>query len=210
MCRRSSRAAKAACRVDGTNGTLDLCPIERFDGEELTLALSLKDAAGGQPAGRHEVSFGVQTDRYAAQLLDLAAIVRGEKPNDQDYDRDLRVLPRGRRGRDGQPLHGRPRGHARGKPAGRRDRPGGWAADGQVHRDDAVPGAVISLASMAGPKTSRREPPLRKNLSVIGSTCARARRRKGADLAGLVRTSTRVRGAAVAPFVQGPADRGGA
>lgn len=78
-------------RVDGTNGTLDLCPIERFDGEELTLALSLKNAAGGQPAGRHEVGFGVQTDRYAAQLLDLAAIVRGEKPNDQDYDRDLRV-----------------------------------------------------------------------------------------------------------------------
>lgn len=34
--------------------------------------------------------FAVQ-DRYAAQLLDLAAIVRGEKPNDQDYDRDLRV-----------------------------------------------------------------------------------------------------------------------
>ena len=33
----------------------------------------------------------MQTDRYAAQLLDLAAIVRGEKPNDQDYDRDLRV-----------------------------------------------------------------------------------------------------------------------
>lgn len=78
-------------RVDGTNGTLDLCPIERFDGEELTLTLSLKNAAGGQPAGRHEVGFGVQTDRYAAQLLDLAAIVRGEKPNDQDYDRDLRV-----------------------------------------------------------------------------------------------------------------------
>ena len=78
-------------RVDGTNGTLDLCPIERFDGEELTLALSLKNAAGGQPAGRHEVGFGVQTDRYAAQLLDLAAVVRGEKPNDQDYGRDLRV-----------------------------------------------------------------------------------------------------------------------
>ena len=78
-------------RVDGTNGTLDLCPIERFDGEELTLALSLKNAAGGQPAGRHEVGFGVQTDRYAAQLLDLAAVVRGERPNGQDYGRDLRV-----------------------------------------------------------------------------------------------------------------------
>ena len=78
-------------RVDGTNGTLDLCPIERFDGGELTLALSLKNAACGQPAGRHEVGFGVQTDRYAAQLLDLAAVVRGERPNGQDYGRDLRV-----------------------------------------------------------------------------------------------------------------------
>ena len=77
--------------MDGTNGTLDLCPIERFDGGELTLALSLKNAACGQPAGRHEVGFGVQTDRYAAQLLDLAAVVRGERPNGQDYGRDLRV-----------------------------------------------------------------------------------------------------------------------
>ena len=47
--------------------------------------------ASARAAGRHEVGFGVQTDRYAAQLLDLAAIVRGEKPNGQDYDRDLRV-----------------------------------------------------------------------------------------------------------------------
>ena len=78
-------------RVDGTNGTLDLCPIERFDGGELTLALSLKAAAGGYAAGRHEVNFGVQADRYAPQLRELAAVVRGEKPNGQDYDRDLRV-----------------------------------------------------------------------------------------------------------------------
>ena len=37
------------------------------------------------------MDFGVQTDRYADQLLDLAAIIRGEKPNDQDYDRDLKT-----------------------------------------------------------------------------------------------------------------------
>lgn len=71
-------------RVDGTKGTIDLCPIERFDGRELVLKLTV---------GGHEEmkSFGVQTDRYADQLKDLAAVVRGEKENDQDYDRDLAV-----------------------------------------------------------------------------------------------------------------------
>ena len=78
-------------RVDGTNGTLEIRPIERFDGERLTLEMTLKNPAGGYGAGRNELDFGVQTDRYADQLLDLAAVVRGEKPNDQDYDRDLRV-----------------------------------------------------------------------------------------------------------------------
>ena len=78
-------------RVDGTNGTVDLCPIERFDGEELTLVLTLREAAGGCPAGRQVLRFGVQTDRYEGQLRELAAVVRGERPNGQDYDRDLRV-----------------------------------------------------------------------------------------------------------------------
>ena len=78
-------------RVDGTDGTIDLCPIERFDGEELTLVLTLREAAGGYAAGRQVLRFGVQTDRYEGQLRELAAVVRGERPNDQDYDRDLRV-----------------------------------------------------------------------------------------------------------------------
>ena len=78
-------------RIDGTNGTLDLCPIERFDGGELKLTLSLKEARCGCAAGRSEIGFGVQTDRYAAQLVDLAAVVRGDRPNDQDYDRDLKA-----------------------------------------------------------------------------------------------------------------------
>ena len=78
-------------RLDGTNGTLDLRPIERFDGGELKLSLTLKEGRCGCVAGRSEIGFGVQTDRYAGQLLDLAAVVRGERPNDQDYDRDLKV-----------------------------------------------------------------------------------------------------------------------
>ena len=76
-------------RIDGTNGTIDLCPIERFDGGELKLSMNLKNPSGGHPAGVQEISFGVQTDRYAPQLLELAAVVRGDVPNAQDYDRDL-------------------------------------------------------------------------------------------------------------------------
>ena len=78
-------------RIDGSNGTIDLCPIERFDGRPLVAKFMLKEGRCGHPAGESEVDFGVQTDRYADQLLDLAAIVRGAKLNDQDYDRDIRV-----------------------------------------------------------------------------------------------------------------------
>ena len=78
-------------RIDGTNGTIDLCPIERFDGGKLQLSMILKNPFGGHPAGVQEISFGVQTDRYAPQLLELASVVRGEKSNDQDYERDLRT-----------------------------------------------------------------------------------------------------------------------
>ena len=78
-------------RVDGTNGTIDLCPIERFDGQELKLVMTLREPAGGYAVGRHEIGFGVQTDRYEGQLRELAAVIRGERLNDQDYDRDLRV-----------------------------------------------------------------------------------------------------------------------
>ena len=78
-------------RIDGSNGTIDLCPIERFDGEELKLVMTLRERVGDFPAGCHEYGFGVQSDRYAPQLLELASIVRGERANDQDYDRDLRT-----------------------------------------------------------------------------------------------------------------------
>ena len=78
-------------RVDGTNGTLELCPIERFDGKNLRLEMTLKNPAGGYGAGRNVIDFGIIVDRYRDQLEDLARIVRGEKENDQDYDWDLKV-----------------------------------------------------------------------------------------------------------------------
>lgn len=73
-------------RIDGTEGTIDLCPIERFDGVELKLTLTRK---GEAPC---DVLFGTQVDRYAAQLLELAAIVRGERKLDAaESERDLKV-----------------------------------------------------------------------------------------------------------------------
>ena len=71
-------------RIDGTRGTIDLCPIERFDGQELSLTLTAGEKV-------ETFRFGVQTDRYADQLLELASVVRGEIPNAQDYDRDLKT-----------------------------------------------------------------------------------------------------------------------
>ena len=78
-------------RVDGTNGTIELCPIERFDGQSLKLEMMLKNPAGGYGAGRNVLDFGVLVDRYRDQLEDLARIVRGDKANDQDYGYDLLV-----------------------------------------------------------------------------------------------------------------------
>ena len=73
-------------RIDGTEGTIDLCPMERFDGVELKLTLTRK---GEAPC---DVLFGTQVDRYAPQLLELAAIVRGKKSLDAaEFDRDLKV-----------------------------------------------------------------------------------------------------------------------
>ena len=54
--------------------------------------MTLREPAGGYGAGTHTVDFGVQTDRYAEQLRELAQIVRGEIPNDPaQYDHDLKV-----------------------------------------------------------------------------------------------------------------------
>jgi predicted dehydrogenase len=79
-------------RIDGSNGTIDLCPIERFDGVRMALKMTLANPAGGYGAGDNEVDFGPQTDRYADQLRELARIVRGEAPNDPaQYDHDLKV-----------------------------------------------------------------------------------------------------------------------
>jgi predicted dehydrogenase len=78
--------------VEGTNGVFELERIERFDKQPLKGALFLNQAAGAYVEGHNALDFGVQTDRYAGQLLELAEIIRGERPNPTAlYDHDLRV-----------------------------------------------------------------------------------------------------------------------
>ena len=73
-------------RVDGTKGTIDLCPIERFDGQRLTLDLTLAEPISGAKLG------GSGSVPAAGQLAELAAIVRGERENPSGcYDHDLKV-----------------------------------------------------------------------------------------------------------------------
>lgn len=78
--------------VEGTNGVFEMEKIEHFDGKPLTASLFLGKAAGGYETGSNALDFGPQKDRYIGQLKELAAIVRGELPNDPAlYDHDLRV-----------------------------------------------------------------------------------------------------------------------
>ncbi|MBR4611588.1 MAG: Gfo/Idh/MocA family oxidoreductase [Kiritimatiellae bacterium] len=92
VCSHVPQGMRRRLRVEGSNGTLELQPIECFSGKPLKVVLHLAKAAGPYVAGLHEFEFGPQTDRYAGLFLELAAIVRGEKPNPVElYDHDLKV-----------------------------------------------------------------------------------------------------------------------
>ena len=94
-------------RIDGTNGSMELEPIEDFrqvkhttglpeDGfakvTELVIKLHLKNDAPGYKAGYREIKFKAPADRYAGQLHELARILRGEIPNPPGlYEHDLKV-----------------------------------------------------------------------------------------------------------------------
>lgn len=92
---RSSRHAACSSRwlrIQGTKGAIDLRPIERFDGKPTTLELRLKEAVGGYKKGTQVVDCGIQKDRYADQLKELADIIRGIMPNPAgQYEHDVAV-----------------------------------------------------------------------------------------------------------------------
>ena len=92
---RTSRHAACASRwlrIQGTKGAIDLRPIERFDGKPTKLEMRLKFDVPGYKKGTHVVDCGIQKDRYADQLRELAEIVRGDRPNPAgQYKHDVDV-----------------------------------------------------------------------------------------------------------------------
>ena len=96
-------------RIDGSDGTIEIEPIEDFrkvkhdTGEEggkakksidprIIARLYLKKDKPPYKKGLNELDFGIMEDRYRDQLKELAEIIRGEKPNPQWlYDHDLLV-----------------------------------------------------------------------------------------------------------------------
>jgi len=81
--------------VCGTRGTVEICPLEPPNGkwhtQPLVARLTLRDAVPGYAAGTHQVDCGPMGDRYAAQLKEFAAILRGELSNPFDYSHERLV-----------------------------------------------------------------------------------------------------------------------
>ena len=94
-------------RIDGTNGSIELEPVEDFRGVkhttglpadgfpkvyELVIRTHLQKDMKGWKAGFREIRFKAPNDRYAGQLKELARIIRGEIPNPPGlYRHDLLV-----------------------------------------------------------------------------------------------------------------------
>jgi predicted dehydrogenase len=77
-------------RIAGTKGVIEMCPTEKFS-EPMDITLTLSENSGDFPAGLHRLQFPLFRDRYATQFQELAAIIRGEKPNVDIYAHDRMV-----------------------------------------------------------------------------------------------------------------------
>lgn len=78
-------------RVLGSKGYVEICPIERFDGEPEVLSLNISEPHGGYEAGTHVIEFAPRKDRYIDQLRELKQIVRGEIPDPDNCANDIAV-----------------------------------------------------------------------------------------------------------------------
>ena len=83
--------ANRRVKICGSNGTIELRRLERFDETPLSLELRLKEAAGGYAKGNHTVEFDRVHDRYEAQLIEFAKMVRGEAVSPYSFDHDYLV-----------------------------------------------------------------------------------------------------------------------
>lgn len=75
-------------KICGTKGALELCPLERFDGQPLRMRMTLAEGNAAYSAGTHELDFGVIVDRYRDQLLEFAEIIRGGIQNPYTCEHD--------------------------------------------------------------------------------------------------------------------------
>ena len=82
---------KRRFKVCGTKGSVEFCPLERFDGKPLQMTLTLKEGNEEYSAGTNIVDFGIKHDRYEDQLLELAKIINGEIKNPYTYKHDYLV-----------------------------------------------------------------------------------------------------------------------
>ncbi|MBN2713357.1 MAG: Gfo/Idh/MocA family oxidoreductase [Planctomycetes bacterium] len=82
---------KRLLKICGTKGTVDLSPLELFDGRPLLMQLTLAEGNSEYPAGSHTIDFGIRHNRYEDQLLELARIIRGEEENPYTYEHDYLV-----------------------------------------------------------------------------------------------------------------------
>ena len=89
-----SRAAglRRHLRINGTKGSLEVSPVERFDGRPIEVKLFLMEPFGEYKSGYHTLQFGPVTDRYEEQMRELMAMVRGEKENSYTRLHDYTVL----------------------------------------------------------------------------------------------------------------------
>jgi predicted dehydrogenase len=78
-------------KVCGTKGSVELCPLERFDGLPLQMRLSFSEGNEEYEAGTHSLDCGIKRDRYEDQLLELAKMVDGKMENPYTYEHDYLV-----------------------------------------------------------------------------------------------------------------------
>lgn len=77
-------------KINGTKGSIEFSPLERFDGKPLLLQLTLLEGNEEYSKGSHTVDCGIKRDRYEEQFLELAKMIRGETKN--PYTREHEYL----------------------------------------------------------------------------------------------------------------------
>ena len=78
-------------KICGTKGSIEFSPLERFDGQNFQINLSLLEDNEEYSKGIHIVDFGIIEDRYESQLLEFANIINGKSKQHYTYEHDYLV-----------------------------------------------------------------------------------------------------------------------